>query len=128
MPDLPTVLLVDDDPAMLRMLEVNFRLSGFTVRTAQRGDEALAQAIAAPPDALVLDVMMPGLDGYEVATRLRLEPALAHTPIVFLTARNQDDDRSRGEGVGGSDYITKPFDPAVLVEAIRSRLAEPGTP
>ena len=121
------MLLVDDDPAMLRMLEVNFRLSGFTVRTAQRGDEAVELAIASPPDALVLDVMMPGLDGYEVAARLRQEPALARTPIVFLTARSQDDDRAKGEAVGGSEFVTKPFDPAVLVETVRRRLAEVDT-
>ena len=124
MPDGPIVLIVDDDPAMLRMLEVNFRLSGFTVRTALRGDQAVELAIASPPDALVLDVMMPGLDGYEVAARLRQEPALARTPIVFLTARSQDDDRAKGEAVGGSEFVTKPFDPAALVETIRRRLAE----
>jgi DNA-binding response OmpR family regulator len=128
MPDEPTVLLVDDDPAMLRMLEVNFRLSGFIVRTSLRGDEAVELAIATPPDALVLDVMMPGLDGFEVARRLRREPSLARMPIVFLTARSQDDDRAQGEEVGGSEFVTKPFDPAVLVETVRRRLADLDTP
>jgi len=118
------VLLVDDDPAMLRMLEVNFRLSGFTVRTALRGDQAVEEAIASPPDALVLDVMMPGLSGFEVGHRLRQEPALARVPIVFLTARTQDDDRAQGDAVGGSEFVTKPFDPAALVDTIRRRLAE----
>ena len=122
------MLLVDDDPAMLRMLEVNFRLSGFNVRTAQRGDEAVDLAIATSPDALVLDVMMPGLDGYQVAARLRQETALARTPIVFLTARTQDDDRAKGEAVGGSEFVTKPFDPAVLVDTIRRKLAELDAP
>jgi DNA-binding response OmpR family regulator len=124
MPDVPTVLLVDDDPAMLRMLEVNFRLSGFTVRTALRGDEALESATADPPDALVLDVMMPGLSGFEVGHRLRREPAFARVPIVFLTARTQDDDRAAGEAVGGAEFITKPFDPAMLVDTVRRKLAE----
>jgi DNA-binding response OmpR family regulator len=128
MPDGPTVLLVDDDPAMLRMLEVNFRLSGFTVRTAMRGDQALEEAIATPPDALVLDVMMPGLSGYDVGRRLRQEPAFARVPIVFLTARSQDDDRAEGEAIGGTEFITKPFDPALLVEMIRRRLEEPDVP
>lgn len=122
------MLLVDDDPAMLRMLEVNFRLSGFNVRTAQRGDEAVDLAIATPPDALVLDVMMPGLDGYQVAARLRQEAPLSRTPIVFLTARTQDDDRAKGEAVGGSEFVTKPFDPAVLVDTIRRKLAELDAP
>jgi DNA-binding response OmpR family regulator len=124
MPEGPTVLLVDDDPAMLRMLEVNFRLSGFTVRTALRGDQAVEDAIASPPDALVLDVMMPGLTGFEVGHRLRQEPALAQVPIVFLTARTQDDDRAQGDAVGGSEFVTKPFDPAALVDTVRRRLAE----
>ncbi len=128
MPDGPTVLLVDDDPAMLRMLEVNFRLSGFTVRTALRGDSALEEAIASPPDALVLDVMMPGLSGYEVGRRLRQEPVFAHVPIVFLTARSQDDDRAEGEAIGGAEFVTKPFDPAALVETVRRALETPDVP
>jgi two-component system, OmpR family, alkaline phosphatase synthesis response regulator PhoP len=122
MPEGPTVLLVDDDPAMLKMLEVNFRLSGFVVRTALRGDEAVDQAIADPPDALVLDVMMPGLSGFDVARRLRTEPTLAETPIVFLTAKSQDDDRAEGQAVGGTEFVTKPFDPAQLVETVRRRI------
>jgi two-component system, OmpR family, alkaline phosphatase synthesis response regulator PhoP len=123
MPDGPTVLLVDDDPAMLKMLEVNFRLSGFVVRTALRGDEAVEEAITRPPDALVLDVMMPGLSGFDVARRLRQEPSLLETPIVFLTAKSQDDDRAEGQAVGGTEFVTKPFDPAALVETVRRRLA-----
>ena len=116
------MLLVDDDPAMLKMLEVNFRLSGFVVRTALRGDDAVEDAIASPPDALVLDVMMPGLSGFDVARRLRAEPTLADTPIVFLTAKSQDDDRAEGQAVGGTEFVTKPFDPAQLVETVRRRV------
>jgi DNA-binding response OmpR family regulator len=123
MPDGPRVLLVDDDPAMLRLLEVNFRLEGFVVTTASRGEEALAKVIDDPPDALVLDVMMPGLDGYQVAERIREDPALASLPIVFLTARVQDEDREQGLGLGEVDYMTKPFDPAELVLTIRRRLS-----
>ena len=89
-----------------------------------RGDQAVEDAIASPPDALVLDVMMPGLSGFEVGHRLRQEPALAQVPIVFLTARTQDDDRAQGDAVGGSEFVTKPFDPAALVDTIRRRLAE----
>ena len=128
MADGPIVLLVDDDPAMLKMLEVNFRLSGFVVRTALRGDEAVDAAIADPPDALVLDVMMPGLSGFDVARRIRQEPALADIPIVFLTAKSQDDDRAEGHAVGGTEFVTKPFDPAALVETVRRRLTRRAGP
>ena len=120
------MLLVDDDPAMLRLLQVNFRLDGFEVETASRGDDAVEQAIASPPDALVLDVMMPGLDGYQVGERLRHEPGFAEIPIVFLTARVMDEDRAKGESIGGVDYLTKPFDPVELLATVRRRLAERG--
>ncbi len=124
----PRVLLVDDDPAMLRLLEVNFRLAGFAVETASRGDDAVAHAIAAPPDVLVLDVMMPGLDGYQVGARLRRETSMSGTPIVFLTARSMDDDREKGEALGGVDYLTKPFDPQDLVATVQRRLRSQDSP
>ena len=123
----PRVLLVDDDPAMLRLLQVNFRLEGFRVETASRGDEAVVQALTDPPDALILDVMMPGLDGYQVAARLRQDPSFADVPIVFLTARVMEEDRAQGEAFG-ADYLTKPFDPAELIETVRRRLAGQGDP
>jgi len=126
MAEAPRVLVVDDDPAMLRLLQVNFRLDGFEVETASRGDDAVEQAIASPPDALVLDVMMPGLDGYQVGARLRQEPGFADIPIVFLTARVMEEDRAKGEAIGGVAYLTKPFDPVELLATVRSRLAERG--
>ena len=87
------VLLVDDDPAMLRLLEVNFRLEGFVVESASRGDEA-ARDRARPrrPTRLLLDVMMPGMDGHQVAARLRALPGLAEVPVVFLSARVLEED------------------------------------
>jgi DNA-binding response OmpR family regulator len=124
----PRVLLVDDDPAMLRLLQVNFRLDGFEVETASRGDEAVDHAIASPPDVLVLDVMMPGLDGYQVGERLRQEPGFADIPIVFLTARVMEEDRAKGEAIGGVDYMTKPFDPVELIATVRRRLADRASP
>jgi DNA-binding response OmpR family regulator len=111
------VLIVDDDPAMLRLLEVNFRLEGFVTTTATHGEEALAAILDDPPDAVVLDVMLPGIDGLEVRRRLRAEPATASLPIVFLTGRPV-------EGVeddADSAFVAKPFDPAVLVALVRER-------
>jgi DNA-binding response OmpR family regulator len=118
----PRVLLVDDDPVIVRLLEVNFRLGGFTVERAFRGEEAIEKASDLHPDAIVLDVMMPGLDGYEVCGRLREDPALESVPVVFLTARAQDDDVARGYALGVVEYVTKPFDPEALVATVRRAL------
>jgi two-component system alkaline phosphatase synthesis response regulator PhoP len=119
----PRVLLVDDDPAIMRLLEVNFRISGFEIETATRGDDAVRRATSSPPDAIVMDVMMPGLDGYDVCRLLREEPSLARTPVVFLTARPPDES-DRIEELGPVDQVAKPFDPAGLVELVRTRIGE----
>jgi DNA-binding response OmpR family regulator len=119
------VLLVDDDPVIVRLLEVNFRLEGFAIETATRGDEALERATVSPPDAVVCDVMMPGVDGYEVCRMFRRTPGLEQVPFVFLTARMQEEGRlaELGEPVA---LIAKPFDPAELVATVR-RLIDGGS-
>jgi two-component system, OmpR family, response regulator len=119
------VLLVDDDPVILRLLEVNFRLEGFATDLAAHGDEALEKAASTPPDAVVLDVMMPGVDGYEVARRLRARDGLSSLPILFLTARTQDDD-SLGDTLNDVDRLAKPFDPAEVVSRVRDSLSRGG--
>jgi len=116
------VLLVDDDPVILRLLEVNFRSDGFEVSTASHGGEALERVRELRPDAVVLDVMMPGLDGYEVAGRIRADDELASTRLVFLTARTQEDARRSETGLHDVDRMTKPFDPIALVQLVRSRI------
>jgi DNA-binding response OmpR family regulator len=116
---------VDDDPVILRLLEVNFRLEGFAVTAAARGDEVIDSMDQAPPDALVVDVMMPGLDGYELCERLRADSRFVDLPIVLLTARSQEEDRSRGHRLGVSAYMTKPFDPAELVSLVRTLVPDP---
>jgi len=121
----PRILVVDDDPVIVRLLEVNFRLDGFDVVTAVRGEDALALAQETTPDIILLDVMMPGLDGYEVYRRLREIPGLVDTPVFFLSARAKDDDRAQAMASGVVDYITKPFDPSGLVETVRRRLEGP---
>jgi DNA-binding response OmpR family regulator len=118
------VLIVDDDQVIVRLLQVNFRLEGFDVETASKGDEALAKAIAEPPDVMLLDVMMPVFDGWEVCRRMRENPGTADVPVIFLSARAQDEDRARGYALGVVEYVTKPFDPAALVEIVRRTLAE----
>lgn len=118
-----SVLIVDDDPVIVRLLQVNFRLEGFSVETASKGDEALERALADPPDIMLLDVMMPVYDGWEVCRRLRERDETRDVPVVFLSARAQDEDRARGYALGVVEYVTKPFDPASLVEIVRRTLA-----
>jgi DNA-binding response OmpR family regulator len=118
------ILIVDDDPVIVRLLQINFRLEGYEVDTASRGEEALERVRANRPDVVILDVMMPGLDGWEVCRRLKETPAVSHIPVIFLSARAQDEDRKRGYALGVDEYVTKPFDPAHLVEIVRAALAK----
>ena len=117
------VLAVDDDPVILKLLEVNFELEGFEVVTAGDGDQAIEVARSARPDIILLDVMMPRKDGWQVAQVLLADPDVQHIPIVFLSARAQDADIERGLALGVADYITKPFDPIDLVDRVRELTA-----
>jgi DNA-binding response OmpR family regulator len=119
----PRILIVDDDPVITRLLEINFRLEGFQVDWALGGEEALRRVDEVAPDLIILDVMMPGLDGFEVRRRLNELPAGHDIPCIFLSARAQDEDRTRGYALGVDEYVTKPFDPAHLVEMVRRTLA-----
>jgi two-component system, OmpR family, phosphate regulon response regulator PhoB len=122
----PRVLIVEDEAVILRLLEVNFRLAGFEVETAARGDEALAKAAASPPDVAILDIMLPGLSGIEVCQRLRSAPETAEVPVIMLSARTQDEERERSYALGVVAYVTKPFEPAELVEVVRRALDPSG--
>jgi DNA-binding response OmpR family regulator len=122
----PRVLLVDDDPAMLRLLEVNLRLEGFVVDSATRGEEALAIAAATPPTAVLLDMMMPGMDGTEVCRRLRALPGLEEVPVIFLSARVRDEDEPEDASLGPVSHVSKPFDPQELVGIVRRRIGSRG--
>jgi DNA-binding response OmpR family regulator len=115
------ILIVDDDLAILRLLEVNFRMNGFVVDTAGHGEEALAAASNATPDVVILDLMMPGMDGREIFRRLRAEPETAEVPVIFLSARGRDDAL---EGVEAM-YIQKPFDTVELVETAKAMVESP---
>jgi DNA-binding response OmpR family regulator len=99
-------------------LEVTFGLDGFETVAAARGEDALAAAAADRPDAVVLDLMLPGLDGREVYRRLREDPSTASIPVVFLTARTLEDDVRSLEAL----FVTKPFDPTELIETVRDLL------
>ena len=114
------LLVVDDEPNILELLSVSLRFSGFEVHTASNGQQALTQARALKPDLLVLDVMMPELDGFEVVRRLRGEGSRA--PVLFLTAKDGTEDKVRGLTLGGDDYVTKPFSLEEVVARIRAVL------
>jgi DNA-binding response OmpR family regulator len=118
-----TVLVVDDDPVILKLLEVNFEMEGFEVVRASDGAEGLERARAVHPDIVVLDVMMPRMTGYEVAKALREDEDTAHIPIIFVTARAQSSDVERGMELGVDDYVTKPFDPLDLIARVNVLLA-----
>ena len=117
-----TVLVVDDDPVIQRLLQVNFEMEDYVVLTASDGAEGLAKARTEKPDILLLDVMMPKMDGIAVAQALRADPDTADLPIIMLTAKAQAADIQAGRDVGVDMYVTKPFDPLELIETVRSLL------
>jgi DNA-binding response OmpR family regulator len=122
------VLVADDDAVILRLLEVNFSLDGFDVVTASGGEEALGKALGEGPfDLIVLDVMMPGMDGWQVCEALKENEGTAGVPVMFLSARTQDQDRVRGMRLGVSAYVTKPFDPDELLRLARRLVGGPQT-
>jgi DNA-binding response OmpR family regulator len=118
----PRILVVDDEPPILELVAGYLAREGWEVRTAQDGIEALAAARAFEPDAVVLDLMLPGLDGIEVCQQLR---AFSDAYVLMLTARSEEIDRVVGLTVGADDYLTKPFSPRELVARIKARLRRP---
>jgi diguanylate cyclase (GGDEF)-like protein len=116
------VLVADDDDDIVRFVEVNLRLEGFEVATAADGEQALKQAQDRRPDLVLLDIMMPELDGYEVCKRLRNDPRTKHACVIMLTAKSLSSDRVVGLTAGADDYMTKPFDPIELVARVKAAL------
>jgi two-component system, OmpR family, response regulator len=118
------LLVVEDDLNILELLSASLRFAGFTIATASSGTEAVALARDERPDLIVLDVMLPDLDGFEVVRKLR--DGGTRTPVVFLTARDAVDDKIRGLTLGGDDYVTKPFSLEELTARIRAVLRRTG--
>ena len=122
----PTVLIVDDDPVVRRMLQLTFESEGFLVATAADGVEALSDIRAEPPAVIVLDIMMPKLDGMKVMRELKSDDALRDIPVILLSAKATSLDIDLGLKAGAADYVTKPCDPIDLVDRVRNLLATTG--
>ena len=116
------VLVADDDADIVRFVELNLRLEGFEVVVANDGQDALDKALDVRPSLIVLDTMMPRMDGYEVCSRLRACQPGAPIPVIMLTAKSLDADRAMALTAGADDWVTKPFDPADLVSRVKDRL------
>lgn len=113
------VLVVDDDEVIRQLIAVNLTLEGFQVETASDGQDCLNRVLDVMPDVITLDVMMPRLDGWMTATKLRGNEETRHIKVLLITARAQEDDRRRGMDIGVDAYLTKPFDPAELIQVVR---------
>ena len=116
MPD--RVLIVDDERTLARVIGIRFKAAGFEVDTAFSGESGIASATANRPDAIVLDVRMPDLTGFEVLDRLRADPRTASIPVVFLSANVQDSARAAAMAAGAVAYLTKPYDPADVIAVV----------
>ena len=120
---MPKVLVIDDEAPIRLLCRVNLEAEGVAVLEASDGRAGLERASTERPDLILLDVMMPGLDGWRVAEQLLEQPETHNIPIIFLTARAEFRDRARGLDIGGVEYVTKPFNPVELAPLVRDLLA-----
>ncbi|HEX5362948.1 MAG TPA: two-component system response regulator [Gallionella sp.] len=119
----PTILVVDDTPDNLTLMSSLLK-EHYKVKTANGGEKALKIAASTPPpDLILLDIMMPGMDGYEVCKRLKLNPATMNIPVIFLTAKSEVEDEKQGLELGAVDYITKPISPSIVMARLKNHLA-----
>jgi DNA-binding response OmpR family regulator len=121
------IMVVDDDPAIRKLVELRFQLDDFETISTGEPEDAVRMAVQEHPDALVLDVMMPGMDGYEVCRRLRTSGAESQPIVVMLSARDSAESMQTGLDAGADDYILKPPDLDELVERVQSRLRQRAT-
>ncbi|KJS79408.1 response regulator transcription factor [Desulfosporosinus sp. BICA1-9] len=117
-----TILVVDDEEPIQELLRFNLEKEGYLVRVAKDGKEALDRVAKEQPDLIVLDLMLPGMDGLEVCKRLKLTPSFQQIPIIMLTAKGEVIDKVLGLELGADDYMTKPFSPRELIARIKARL------
>ena len=119
-----SVLIVDDEPNILLSLQFLIKKAGYLVRTATDGEQALAEIASVKPNVVLLDVMMPKLDGFTVCQRIRAAPEWQDVRIIMLTARGRDVEREKGLGLGADDYITKPFSTKDVLDRVAAVLAK----
>ena len=115
---MPTVLVVDDDPVILKLLEVNFEMEGFRVVVAHDGAEGIERARDDHPDLVISDIMMPGKSGLQLVEELKNDPATSGIPVILLSAKAQAADQQQGLAAGADDYVTKPFEPLDLIDRV----------
>ena len=125
MSETPRILVADDDDDLRALVSYRLESAGYDVVQAVDGQQAVDLAFERAPDVVVLDVMMPKLDGYEVARRLRADERTQRVPVILLTSRSQEQDVAAGFDAGANDYVTKPFSPAELHARVRAMLARP---
>jgi len=118
-----TVLVADDDADILRFMEINLRLEGFEVVTARDGPDALTKATDVQPDLVVLDVQMPGIDGYTICARIRADASLAAVRVIIVTANYASADVEAARRAGADDFLVKPFHPAALLDMAKAMLS-----
>ena len=121
------ILVVDDEADIRELVEYNLTQNGYRVTCVAAGEEALKEARRGLPDAILLDLMLPGIDGLEVCRTLKQDPKTAHIPVIMLTAKGEEADVVIGLELGADDYITKPFSPRVLMARLRAVLRKRGT-
>ena len=117
------ILIVDDEKQLVSLVSLHMKMSGYEVLSAKDGEEALAIAKEEVPDLIILDLMLPKIDGWEVCKRLRAESKIGDIPVIMLTARSEAGDKLRGFECGADDYVTKPFSPRELVARVKRVLA-----
>lgn len=120
------ILIVDDDREVVRLMRAYLEQAGYEVAVAYTGETAVHTLRRDPPDLLLLDLMLPDRDGYDITRLARSDPALTHLPIIILSARVEDTDKIVGLELGADDYVTKPYNPREVVARIRARLRAPG--
>src|SRR5262249_54797548 len=118
----PTILVVEDEPAIARLLHATLEAEGYTTLMARTGEEGVEHALREVPELVLLDLMLPGMDGFEVVQRLRSNARTAHIPVVILSARHDTDDKVRALNSQANDYLTKPFNIDELMARIRTQL------
>ena len=118
------ILVVDDEIYIVHILDFSLGMEGYEVITALDGEQALEKLKTEKPDLIVLDIMMPKLDGYEVCKAIKSSPETRHIPVILLSAKGRNVDQKLGFDVGADDYITKPFSPRKLVERINQLLGQ----